>query len=578
MIDSHGHKRSFSANKQSLRSSSSTAGLKQSPSITQGHGLRSLLAKRVAGLSPWSSLSSLRASKVTATTTAGSRVPRLLEIDKKRISRFLSQNYLLIVILVSASIVLSLNINKPFWGHHDWNGAWYSNFARNFLRYGLIETKFGSVMNTGVVSPDGFHFFTHYPPLLPILLFLSFSTFGIHEWSARLVPLIFTLATIVAIYAIGNIFFNKRIAILAALFSTVMPIVIYFGKMPVQETLVIAPVLLSVIAYFKFFEKPNRKNSLILVSALVFSHLINWPAYYVTPLFSAHWILFSKNKSKKFTFLLFLAISLMMFGVHMLHTAWLTRDLIGGGLIDVLKFRLNIGEQLMGYSHTKFLELQARWITVYFTRPILFFSAIALIWIFINLIKRRFPKKTQILLMLGIFGVTHNLVFRNMAFIHDYMIIYLWPFLALSASFGFFILVERLKIPRNVVPLLIVLVLTLCIQERFDFTKALILSNGFVEGVEVGKLVNSNTKEGEQTLILSESFKENYEVFINYYSDRRIDYYLPSDENLLQARLSQQDYKLMVAMPQRDTNEATLKFLQRSHKQTKIDNYLLFVK
>src|SRR3990167_9954716 len=93
----------------------------------------------------------------------------------------LKENFFVITILVLAAALLSVNLDKPFIGHHDWNGAWYSNFARNFMRYGLWQTKFGQVMNYDLISPNEFQYFTHYPPLLPIFMYISFKIFGVHE-------------------------------------------------------------------------------------------------------------------------------------------------------------------------------------------------------------------------------------------------------------------------------------------------------------------------------------------------------------------------------------------------------------
>src|SRR3989344_9213561 len=86
---------------------------------------------------------------------------------------------LLIAVLILLSLkLLSFEINKPFWGHHDWNSVVYSNIARNYVRYGYLATKLAQVTNYDYQEPKNFGFITHYPPLLPILMSLPFHLLG----------------------------------------------------------------------------------------------------------------------------------------------------------------------------------------------------------------------------------------------------------------------------------------------------------------------------------------------------------------------------------------------------------------
>jgi hypothetical protein len=48
---------------------------------------------------------------------------------------------LAVLFLMSAGIV-SYKLTDPWTGHHDYNGAFYSLPARNYLRYGYGATRF----------------------------------------------------------------------------------------------------------------------------------------------------------------------------------------------------------------------------------------------------------------------------------------------------------------------------------------------------------------------------------------------------------------------------------------------------
>ena len=492
------------------------------------------------------------------------------------LSVIFKKHYFLILVLIFASIVLSINLNKPFFGHHDWNGAWYSSFARNFINYGFIETKFGSVMNTGITEPKNFKYFTHYPPMLPILIAISFKFFGIHEWSARIVPLIFSLWTITMIYILAHKFFNKKTAILSSAISACLPIVIYFGKMPVQEVLVIAPVLLTVLFYFDFFEKPTSKNLIKLIASLVFSHLINWPGYYVTPLFFSHYLFLSSHKKKLRTALIFPTVSLFMFTLQSIHTAILTGNPLGGGMIDVLLFRLNLSEKPLEYTTLNFLKQQSHLITAYFTKPVITLSTVSVLMMIAKVKEWKKSLQIQLLLILGIFGVTHNLVFKNMAFIHDYMIIYLWPFFAIAASNGFFQIIDKLKIKSLAITSILAVAITITMfLQSHNFISALLRSNGFQEGYDLGVILKERTATNDSVIILSEDFHKYFDVFMNYYSQRNITYQIPQDKKELHDTI-EKGVRLVVAIPSRDTPQYLVDVLQSEYKVTTIGKFVIF--
>lgn len=140
------------------------------------------------------------------------------------------------ILLAGAIFILSFfwigqNLDKPFWGEHDWNGVRYGNIARNYLRYGLLQTRLGQVENSGPVLPGEFEYYTRYPPLLPFLIAISYKIFGISEWSTRL--------------------FSLRAGVLAALLVLATPMVGYFGKNPSHEPLTLFFILLAFYGYIR---------------------------------------------------------------------------------------------------------------------------------------------------------------------------------------------------------------------------------------------------------------------------------------------------------------------------------------
>lgn len=485
---------------------------------------------------------------------------------------FLKKHYAFALIIIFASIVFSINLTKPFSGHHDWNGAWYANIARNFLRYGFLETKFGSVLNYDQAKPSEFAYTTHYPPALPIILAISFSVFGISEWSARLVPYMASLATIYMIYLLGIYFFDKKTAILASVLTSVLPIVIYFAKVPVHETIILPFVLLSIFLYFKFFREQNLKNFLQLATSLVVSHQVHWSAYFVTPLFFLSYLVFKKRLAIA---ALFPILSLLMFALHLLQVKWLTGSMLGGGLLDILLDRLNITDTPADYSTINFAVQRLHLLVAYFTWPILVLVTPTAIWTVSQIRKGVFDQKVQLLLILGVFGITYNVIFKNAAFIHDYTIIYMLPVLVLSAASGFMIIVQFLKIAKSQILLLAFLLIILILAVGRNFTKALLATNSFAPAVSLGKIVNERTQSGDKILVLSEDFKKYYEVHAAFYADRKIGYQMLQPEELRDVSFTSQ-YKLIVAIPSRDTPRNVIDVLNSSYQPNIIDQFIIW--
>lgn len=488
----------------------------------------------------------------------------------------LRDNYFLLLILTFAAIIQFTDINKPFIGHHDYNSAWHGTAARNLERYGLVSTKFASVMNTDMLDKSKFDFYTHYPPLVPILIYPSFKLFGTRDWSLRLAPIIITLTTIFLIHKTASRFFSKQIGLVAAAISTVLPLVIYYGKIPTHDLFALPFVLLAINFYFDFISEKSKKNSTKLITTLILVHLTHWSGYYLTPLFTLHYLLFSKTRRKLLTSLMFPTLSLIMFLSHLLQTTWATASPVGGGLIDIFLGRLNLKDQPEGYSILNFFTTQSRYLVIYYTRPVLFFSALTSLLILVKIIRNKVDQKSSVLLILLIFGLAHGLIFRNISFIHDYIITSLWPFFALATSFGFFKFLEYLRVKTFLLQITITMVLLAAILiERAEFTRVLKATTHFKDGLYVGQIIASVTKSGQKSLILSPDFKNYYEVFTNYYADRLIDYEIPPKRQLEKAILDKK-YKLIIAFPKRDTPPEYVILLENYSKPTKTNDLIIF--
>lgn len=119
---------------------------------------------------------------------------------------------LLILILVFAFLIYSYNIIQPFLYLEESMTTVYGVPAKNFLKYGLIKTKFAPLCVSGPIEyydNVNEHYRVRHPFLSSFAIYLSFSIFGVHEWSLRLVFIIFALAGVILFYLLARRLLGK---------------------------------------------------------------------------------------------------------------------------------------------------------------------------------------------------------------------------------------------------------------------------------------------------------------------------------------------------------------------------------
>ena len=388
-----------------------------------------------------------------------------------------------LIILILLALILTDHLAKPFIGHHDWNGVFYSQIARNYLRFGLLETKLGQL--TGPNS-----FYTHYPPLFPLTLAAAFKVFGISDLVSRLVPVGLTIAGLLVLYRISS----SWVVIAVAL----TPMLRYFGQMPSQEPLIIFLTLLS----FYFFRKKNRAGFYLTV---ILNGLSGWAGYFFYPL------LFFLNRRWAIKACLLLV---MTFFLHLLHVYILTGSFSGGGIFDALLLRLGffpmLGKtepELAGqFTWLAYLIKEARMLTVYYTFTLLSLAALGLLFC-----------RNRITLIFLAWGLSYPLIFSNVVFVHEYFNVFFWPFLALSLVN----LINRIRLK----PILVLIIFLGIFLERDKFYQALVKTKAFEPGYQLGLEINRLIPFGQTyTVVNSREFIESQNLFIDYYSDRQIEY------------------------------------------------------
>lgn len=140
---------------------------------------------------------------------------------------------LILLALLAASLLR--DIHEPFWGLHDFNTADHAQFARAMRRLPPSFHKFLPTYAVGPRQPDEEHHYAHHPPLITWLVAASQTAFGDAEWTARLPPILCSLAGMILLMRLVREFHGDATAVLVGAIYAVLPIGAYFGRMANHE-------------------------------------------------------------------------------------------------------------------------------------------------------------------------------------------------------------------------------------------------------------------------------------------------------------------------------------------------------
>lgn len=423
----------------------------------------------------------------------------------------------LIIVLCVAMLLLGIGINKPFFGQHDWNGVRYGSIARDYLRHGIFYSKMGLSL--------------HYPPLLPLILTLGRWILGPSEGAMRFVSIIFSLLTLFSIYVLGRKLYRKSVAVIATLFTVPLPIFLYFGKMPVHEVILLPLILITLYRYICWLEIPTTKQMIYLLVFLILSELVTWPVFILPLLFLFHYIFFYQRKfSRKppdWQIVLPLIASISIIILHFIHIKLATGSFFGGGFIGIFLSRLTSNDKsavIYDFSFLNILRMEIIYFRVYFTNTLLCLSAVWLVVKIVQFFRQKgFSFADSLLAILAVQGIWYVLVFREVGYYHEYLLFYAIPFTVISAAVSVIRILKYIKIPIFKMSIYIAFMLLVALERR-EFLRALLISNNSEKGYRLGVFLNDVTSRDERILIGSDFYKEFFELFILYYSDRNPGY------------------------------------------------------
>lgn len=217
------------------------------------------------------------------------------------------------VIVATYAIGLCRDLTEPWIGLHDWNGAFFSQLARNLDRYPFEIHHGMPIVAVGKDAPPPAErsIYATHPPGLVWLVAAAFRIVGESESAARGVPIVASVAGFVLLIRLWREAFGVAPALIAASFYAVMPMSVYFGRMVNHEAVCLFAMLAAVACWVyshparaasgdeRCHVAPARSATMVTLCAafLVAGCWIDWSSCLFAAIFLAYALVLTRSRA-----------------------------------------------------------------------------------------------------------------------------------------------------------------------------------------------------------------------------------------------------------------------------------------
>lgn len=200
----------------------------------------------------------------------------------------------LALLLLAYAVGLFRQVDEPWIRLHDWNGAFYSQLARNALRYPFEMHHGMPLVAMGAnVPPNETSIYATHPAGLVWIVAGAFKLLGQSELSARLTAIAASLLALGLFFDMLRRWQGLQIALIGGLVYAVMPMNVYFGRMVNHEPYCMAAMLMALRCWQGVAENStNRTRSMTWMIGFVLSVFvcaaIDWPGFLLAGLFCVY--------------------------------------------------------------------------------------------------------------------------------------------------------------------------------------------------------------------------------------------------------------------------------------------------
>ena len=192
-----------------------------------------------------------------------------------------------VILLFAATLVVTIfhgitTSSRQFDYPHAFISADVATAARTFATIGIVHLHGVPVNNNPPIGIDDPY--THWPPLLPILLSLCFRIFGVSERVAHLFMLCVLVATAILLFRLGQRWLGTVAGALAGFFWLTLPVTLQFGHLVSQQALMTLFLVAAVLALME-------ENNLAATALFFLGAITSWEIVLVAPglLLAGYW-------------------------------------------------------------------------------------------------------------------------------------------------------------------------------------------------------------------------------------------------------------------------------------------------
>ncbi len=229
------------------------------------------------------------------------------------LNQFLNQRrrvFLIGIVLLYAAL-LSYQITEPFIGDTEQLDGMNGISAANWLYFGPVNLKFAQLtVEGGTKYVQGIQsFYLNHPNFLIAPLALSYKIFGIGEWQTRLVPILFSILSLIVFwFLIERLFRTPWLTALSSLLYALFPTSIYYGRLMTHEPIVVFFILSLYLALVLFEQEQKKKYLVGVCAATLLGALTDWPFFFAAGA-ALGYVALKKDYPKRKLVLLCIAVS-----------------------------------------------------------------------------------------------------------------------------------------------------------------------------------------------------------------------------------------------------------------------------
>ena len=338
---------------------------------------------------------------------------------------------MLLIVLLYATACRLVTLDRPFAFDSEATGLAYGVFARNYLHFGLVQTRGIPVLTVGQPPPGTpIAYYPNHPPLVPLLIAGVYLLFGIGEWQTRLPTSIATVTAIYALYRLVQGQASSRAALIAAALFAAMPMTLYYGGLPeVVGMPLVLFALISVSVYLSFHNGPSPWRALWLIVAFTAAAVSDWPAFILVPVFLVHFLA-TRERNYWPWIVGFCAATSAIFGLLYVYIA-AAAHLRWTWMVPLFRSHSAIW-MTPPFTARQWLATAIEFNRLMHTLPVLVASGL---WLLTSTAYRRHVGRgATVARILIAWGVLHVLIGRKGVFVHEWWWSPLTPGLAVTAG------------------------------------------------------------------------------------------------------------------------------------------------